>query len=63
MALDLARLEKEEVILDNTAPKSYLPLFVDNYCWTPQNEFGDQTVKAGKNRQQKGFFTRFLNSR
>ena len=42
-------MEKEEVIPDNTAPKSYLPLFVENYYWDPQYEFGDRTVKAGKN--------------
>ena len=30
MALDLAWVEKGEVISDNTAPKSYLPLFVEN---------------------------------
>ena len=30
-ALDLARVEKGEVISDDTAPKSYLPLFVENY--------------------------------
>ena len=30
-ALDLIWVEKGEVILDYTAPKSYLPLFVENY--------------------------------
>ena len=34
-ALDLARVEKGDVILDYTAPKRYLLLF------------GDQTVKVG----------------
>ena len=29
--LDLARVEKGEVIPDNTAPKSYFPLIVENY--------------------------------
>ena len=63
MALDLARVEKGEEILDNTAPKSYLPLLVESYYWDPQYEFGNQTVKVGKNSQQKGFVTRFLYSR
>ena len=62
MALDLARVKKGEVIPDNMAPKSYLPLFVENYYWDPQYEFGDHTVKAGKNSLQKGFMIRFLNS-
>ena len=43
-ALDLAKVEKGEVIPDNTAPKSYLPLFVKN----PQYEFGDQTERQEK---------------
>ena len=30
-ALDLVRMEKGEVIPDNTAPKGFLPLFVENY--------------------------------
>ena len=62
-ALDLARVEKEEVIPDNTAPKSHFALFVEDYYWAPHYEFEDQTVKAGKNSQKKGFVTRFLNSR
>ena len=47
-------MEKGEVIPDNTAPKSYLRLFVENYYCVPQYDFGDQTVKAEKNSQQKG---------
>ena len=47
-ALDLAKVEKGEVIPDNAAPKSYLPLFVKNYYWDPQYEFGDQTEKQEK---------------
>ena len=39
-------MEKGEVILDNRAPKRYLQLFVENYYWAPQYEFGDQTVKV-----------------
>ena len=39
-------MEKEEVLPDNMVPKSYLPLFVENYYWDPQYEFRDQTVKA-----------------
>ena len=31
--LILARVEKAEVIPDNTAPKTYLPLFVENFYW------------------------------
>ena len=62
-ALDLTRVEKGEVIPDNAVPKSYFPQFVENYYWVPQYEFGDQTVKARKNSQQKGFVTRFWNSR
>ena len=34
--------EKGEVIADNMAPKSYFLLFVMNYNWDPQYEFGDQ---------------------
>ena len=41
-ALDLAIVEKGEVIPDNTAPNSYLPLFVKNYHVDAQYEFGDQ---------------------
>ena len=41
MALDLARVEKGEVIPDYAAPKIYLPLFVENYYWDPQYEFND----------------------
>ena len=42
-ALDLARVEKGEVIPDNAAPKNYFLLFVENCYWDPQYEFGDQT--------------------
>ena len=62
-AFDLTRMEKGEVISDNTASKSYLPLFVENYYWAPQYEFKDLTVRAGKNSERKGFVTRFLNCR
>ena len=31
--LNLTRVEKAEVITDNIAPKSYLPLFVEKYYW------------------------------
>ena len=58
--LDLARVEKGEVTPVNKAPKSYLQLIVENYYWASQYEFGDQTVKAGKNSQLKGFVTRFI---
>ena len=53
-------VEKAEVIPDNTAPKSYFLLFDDNYYKVPQYEH--ETVKAGKDSQQKGFVTRFLGS-
>ena len=46
VALDLARVEKGEVILDNMAPKSYLPLIVENYYWDPQYEFKDQKLAS-----------------
>ena len=59
--LDLARVEKGEVILDNKAPESYLLLFVKIYYLNSQYKFGDQTVKAGKISQQMGFVTCFLN--
>ena len=42
-ALGLTRVEKGEVIIDNTVPKGYLPLFVENNFWDPQYKFGDQT--------------------
>ena len=61
-ALDLARVEKGEVIPYNTAPKSYLQLFGENYYWAPQYVLGDQSVKVAKNCLQKSFVTRFLNS-
>ena len=48
MTLELARVEKGEVILDNTAPKRYLPLFIENYYWDPQYEFRDQIVRQEK---------------
>ena len=54
-------MEKGEVIPDNTAPKSYHPIFVKNYYSDPQYEFRDQTVKAGKISQQMGLATHFLN--
>ena len=53
--------KKGEVVPDNTAPKSYLPLFVENYYSDPQYEFGDQTEGMKNLSQQKGFVTRFLN--
>ena len=34
--------KKGEIIPDNTAPKSYHLLIVENYNWDPQYEFGDQ---------------------
>ena len=34
-ALDLAWVSKVEVIPNNTAPKSYFPLFVNNYYSDP----------------------------
>ena len=44
-------MEKGEVTPDNAAPKSYFPLFVENYYWDSQYEFGDQTTE--KNSQQR----------
>ena len=61
MALDLAWVEKGEVIPNNKAPKSYRPLFVENYYSDPQYEFGDLTEGTKNLSQQRGFVTRFLN--
>ena len=47
-ALDLARVEKGEVLPDSTAPKYYFPLFVKIYYWVPHHELGHQTVKTVK---------------
>ena len=60
MALDLAGVEKGEVIPDRAAPKSdFLP--IDKLLFDQQYELKDRTVKAGKISQQIGFVTRFLN--
>ena len=40
--LILAKVEKGEVILDDTTPKSYLP----------KTPIGDQSVKVGKNSRK-----------
>ena len=45
---DLAREEKEVVILDSAAPKSDFLFFVENYYSDPQYEIGDRTVKNEK---------------
>ena len=58
--LDLAWVEKGEIIPDRATPKSYLPLFVENYYWTLSTNSGTEQ-QAGKNSQQMGFVTRFLN--
>ena len=60
MALDLAGVEKGDVIPDSAAQKMDFLLFV-KLLFDHQYEFEDQTVKAGKISQQIGFFTRFLN--
>ena len=52
--LILARVEKPEVIQDNTASKSYLPQFIENYDGGPQCEHGYQRVKVEKFSQQAG---------
>ena len=60
--LILARVEKAEVIPDNTAPRSYLSLFVKNYSglsvrtWAPD-------CQGGKIWLADWFITRFLESR
>ena len=59
--LDLARVEKGEVIPDGEAPKSDFLFFVENYKSDRQYKFRDRTVKAGKISQQMGFVTYFLN--
>ena len=59
--LNSARVEKIEVTPDNTAPKSYLPLFVENYYWALTTNLETRVLRQEKNSQQKGFITRFLN--
>ena len=58
--LDLAGVEKGEVIPDSTVPKSDFLLLV-KLLFHLQNKFWDGTLKAGKISQQIGFVTGFLN--
>ena len=51
MVLDSARVEKGEVISDNTVPKSYFPLFVENYYWALS--IGDQAVRQEASQEIK----------
>ena len=43
--LILAQMEKTEVIQDNTAPKSYLPLFVEHYSWAFSTNLGTRLLR------------------
>ena len=49
-----------EVIQDNMAPKSYLPLLGENFYLTLSSNSGTE-LWAAKISQQMGFVTRFLN--
>ena len=60
--LDLAKVENGEVILDNMAPKSYF-LFLSRTTIKTLSTNSGTKLKAGKNSQQMGFITCFLNSR
>ena len=46
-------LEKAEVIPDNTATKSYLPLFVENYYWALSTNLGSRMLRQEKDSLQK----------
>ena len=61
-ALDLARVEKGEVIPDNTAPKNYLLFLSRTTIGTLSTNSGTK-LKTGKNSLQRDFVIRFLNSR
>ena len=60
-ALDLPRVEKGEVIPENTAPKSYPPR--RELLLRPPVRIRGPTLKARENSQQEGFVTHFLFSR
>ena len=47
-ALDLARVEKGEVIPVNTAPKNYLPQFAENYYWALSTKLGTRLLRQEK---------------
>ena len=59
-SLDLAEVEKEELIPDSATPRSDF-LLLSNYYLTLSKEVGDRTVEAGKIGRSMGFVTRFLN--
>ena len=46
--LNLGRVKKAKVILDNTAPKSYLPLLVENYYWALSRNSGTRLLRQEK---------------
>ena len=58
--IDLARVEKGKGIPDNTAPKSYLLFLSRTTIENLSTNLGTEQ-KAGKNSQQMGFVTHFLN--
>ena len=51
--LILARVEKAAVIPDNTVPKSYLPLFVENYYWALSTNSGTRLLRQEKKASRK----------
>ena len=51
--LNLARVEKAEVIPDNTAPKIYLPLFIENYYWALSKNSGTRLLRQEKIASRK----------
>ena len=46
-------VEKGEVILNNMAPKCYLPLFVENYYWALSTNLGTRLLRQEKTASRK----------
>ena len=61
--LNLARVEKGKEILDNTVPKKLPAAICRELLLGPSVRIRGPNCKGKKNSQQKGFVTRFLNSR
>ena len=53
VALQLTRVKTGEVIPDNTAPKSYLPLFVENYYWAFCTNSRTRRIRQAKMASKK----------
>ena len=53
MAVNLARVEKGEVILDNMEPRSYLQQFVKNYYWAISMNLGTRLLRQEKIASRK----------